>query len=544
LGFILCSLGSNNSQTTSERQVSINKIPTNEFDTQPTNLIDLKDSPIVFTPEHSGTYELSIGNGNVTETIITWLGNGWVTLLVTSGKDGATLGAPLILISKLKDFETNYCWQSRQIFFLQDLVFRHRLAPPAKILQKCVEEPDLNPVASIIVAYHLFDANRLEDLRSLLGRFESNLRTVPDIAILGCLCGLKQLPSSGFPPPIFSRGFQLARNAFHDLYTTDNSSSYFSVEIFFLRYSIITGVLFNGKREDLAERANRIVSRRSALAAVIYEGERSSCDDAATLKILELLKCATSRRDEVRTKNSYWPSLIQVEKLGEHRDLIKRLAHLGGLPANVLVSHISSLLTSSNSAPDNASGSSSESERNRGLDSYLSAVRISKHTVESDSDATCNSTDSHDMDSCYVDGFIGSRGTRKKATAYARLRHAPGNGRIHLLVRGRSSTGRPRTLDYREYFSCLELQTIILRPFDFAEISTNDIEVIVSVRGGGVSGQATAVALAISRSLVKMQPDIRPLLKGVKLLSVDSRVKERKKAGLRKARKGFQYSKR
>jgi len=95
-----------------------------------------------------------------------------------------------------------------------------------------------------------------------------------------------------------------------------------------------------------------------------------------------------------------------------------------------------------------------------------------------------------------------------------------------------------------EYLNSQVQQLIVSRPFDVLEIKVEDFDIKVNVVGGGPSGQAGAIRLAIARALEKMNPEYRAPLKKEGLLTVDSRQVERKKPGLRKARKSTQFSKR
>jgi small subunit ribosomal protein S9 len=122
-------------------------------------------------------------------------------------------------------------------------------------------------------------------------------------------------------------------------------------------------------------------------------------------------------------------------------------------------------------------------------------------------------------------------GRRKQAIA--RVRIAPGSGTI--TVNGRS---------FEDYFPNKLHQQLITDPFTVLNL-TDAYDVIVRVSGGGPSGQAGAVRLGIARSLNEIDlENNRPTLKKAGFLSRDARVKERKKAGLKKARKAPQYSKR
>ncbi|GLU55037.1 30S ribosomal protein S9 [Dyadobacter frigoris] len=125
---------------------------------------------------------------------------------------------------------------------------------------------------------------------------------------------------------------------------------------------------------------------------------------------------------------------------------------------------------------------------------------------------------------------INTIGRRK--TAVARIYLTPGKGEIK--VNGR---------DFKEYFP-FEVHQIVLQ-MPFATISGNNgYDVKVNVRGGGISGQAEAVRMAISRALVEYNGDFRPALKKEGFLTRDPRMVERKKYGRAKARKRFQFSKR
>jgi small subunit ribosomal protein S9 len=121
-------------------------------------------------------------------------------------------------------------------------------------------------------------------------------------------------------------------------------------------------------------------------------------------------------------------------------------------------------------------------------------------------------------------------GRRKEAIARVRLR--PGTGKI---------TVNKRTIE--DYFPSATHRMVIVEPLQLAGVEeTYDID--VTMKGGGVSGQAGALRLGIARSLVELDPDKRGELKGAGFLTRDAREKEAKKYGLKKARKAPQYSKR
>ncbi len=122
--------------------------------------------------------------------------------------------------------------------------------------------------------------------------------------------------------------------------------------------------------------------------------------------------------------------------------------------------------------------------------------------------------------------------TGRRKTSSARVFLRPGTGTI--------------TVNHREfvnYFPTEALRTQVKRPFTVTE-TAEQFDVLATVAGGGVNGQAGAVRLGISRALVAFNADHRKLLKKDGLLTSDSRVKERKKYGLAGARKRFQFSKR
>lgn len=120
----------------------------------------------------------------------------------------------------------------------------------------------------------------------------------------------------------------------------------------------------------------------------------------------------------------------------------------------------------------------------------------------------------------------------RRKTAIARVYLVPGNGSI--TVNGR---------DYKEYFPTAILQNIAEQPLNIAEKRTT-FDVKVNITGGGIKGQAEAVAHGISRVLVEIEPEVRPALKAKGLMRRDPRMVERKKFGQKKARKRFQFSKR
>jgi len=121
-------------------------------------------------------------------------------------------------------------------------------------------------------------------------------------------------------------------------------------------------------------------------------------------------------------------------------------------------------------------------------------------------------------------------GRRKTSTARVFLR--PGSGAITVNHR-----------EFANFFPTDSLRTIVRRPFAVTETG-EQFDVLATVAGGGVNGQAGALKLGIARALVEFNAELRKALKKEGLLTSDSRVKERKKYGLAGARKRFQFSKR
>ncbi len=123
-------------------------------------------------------------------------------------------------------------------------------------------------------------------------------------------------------------------------------------------------------------------------------------------------------------------------------------------------------------------------------------------------------------------------GTGKRKCAVAQVRIMSGNGAIIV-------NGKP----FEEVFGVKRLQTTICEPLKVTN-TMDGLNVVVKVAGGGVVSQAGAIGHGISRALVRMDENFRRTLRGSGLLTRDSRVKERQKYGLRRARKARQYRKR
>ncbi|HEY8435999.1 MAG TPA: 30S ribosomal protein S9 [Haloplasmataceae bacterium] len=123
-------------------------------------------------------------------------------------------------------------------------------------------------------------------------------------------------------------------------------------------------------------------------------------------------------------------------------------------------------------------------------------------------------------------------GTGRRKSSVARVRLVPGSGKIEI-------NGR----DFEDYFPNPATRLDILQPLTLTE-TENSFDIFVNVRGGGISGQAGAMRLGITRALIEANQDYRPILKKAGLVTRDPRVKERKKYGLKAARRAPQFSKR
>ncbi|MBX5475815.1 MAG: 30S ribosomal protein S9 [Clostridia bacterium] len=123
-------------------------------------------------------------------------------------------------------------------------------------------------------------------------------------------------------------------------------------------------------------------------------------------------------------------------------------------------------------------------------------------------------------------------GTGRRKEAVARVRLLPGKGRVIV-------NDRP----IEEYFKVPTLQATALEPLHAVD-AAGKYDVFVRVCGGGISGQAGAVRHGIARALVRADAELRPVLKKAGYLTRDPRMKERRKYGLKKARKAPQFSKR
>lgn len=124
------------------------------------------------------------------------------------------------------------------------------------------------------------------------------------------------------------------------------------------------------------------------------------------------------------------------------------------------------------------------------------------------------------------------QGTGRRKSSIARVRLIPGNGDVK--VNGHS---------LEEYFDFETLRVLVKAPLTITDLETS-YDVIAKVEGGGFTGQAGALRHGIARALLEADPELRPVLKKAGFLTRDSRKKERKKYGLKKARKSPQFSKR
>lgn len=122
--------------------------------------------------------------------------------------------------------------------------------------------------------------------------------------------------------------------------------------------------------------------------------------------------------------------------------------------------------------------------------------------------------------------------TGKRKSAIARVRMIPGDGKFEINKRA-----------LNEYFQNEISKMVIKQPIELTETS-GKYDVFVNVKGGGISSQAGAIRHGIAKALLDMNTDFRNILKKAGLITRDSRTKERKKYGQRKARAKFQYSKR
>jgi len=122
--------------------------------------------------------------------------------------------------------------------------------------------------------------------------------------------------------------------------------------------------------------------------------------------------------------------------------------------------------------------------------------------------------------------------TGKRKNAIAKVRLVPGEGKIIVNLK-----------DYKEYFHRAVLETMVVEPLKLTN-TESAYDVVAQIIGGGIAGQAGALRHGISMALLEVNPEFRAILKPEGFLTRDSRIKERKKFGLKKARKKPQFSKR
>ena len=146
-----------------------------------------------------------------------------------------------------------------------------------------------------------------------------------------------------------------------------------------------------------------------------------------------------------------------------------------------------------------------------------------------------------DIDSQITEKITEKNVKKVKNNLYATGKRKNSIARVWLIPNGKGEI-KVNKKDLNKYFSRSLLNMLVKQPFE--TINNNNFNVNVSVKGGGLSGQASAIKLAISRALISYDPKFRIALKKKGLLTRDSRVVERKKYGRRKARKSFQFSKR
>lgn len=127
-------------------------------------------------------------------------------------------------------------------------------------------------------------------------------------------------------------------------------------------------------------------------------------------------------------------------------------------------------------------------------------------------------------------------GTGRRKTSIARVYLRPGKGNMKLIV------GK-RIREFDSYFPLKNHKLTINKPLTVTN-TVDNFDIYVSINGGGISAQASAIKLGIARALLEFNSELRPVLKKAGLLTRDPREKERRKYGLLKARKASQYHKR
>ncbi len=123
-------------------------------------------------------------------------------------------------------------------------------------------------------------------------------------------------------------------------------------------------------------------------------------------------------------------------------------------------------------------------------------------------------------------------GTGRRKSSVAKVYLVPGKGQITINNRA-----------FADYIPSAAIRLDVLQPLNLTG-TTSSYDIIVSVNGGGISGQAGAIRHGITRALMELNPEFRPVLKKAGMVTRDPRAKERKKYGLKKARRAPQFSKR
>ncbi|GGE36791.1 30S ribosomal protein S9 [Marinicauda pacifica] len=164
-------------------------------------------------------------------------------------------------------------------------------------------------------------------------------------------------------------------------------------------------------------------------------------------------------------------------------------------------------------------------EQARSLEDLKSALKQADAPVVADAEEAVQAEPK-------IDEFGRAYATGKRKNAIARVWIKPGNGKI--TVNGR---------EQEKFFARPVLRMLLQQPFEAAD-RTDQYDVVATVTGGGLSGQAGAVRHGISKALTYYEPGLRAVLKAGGFMTRDSRVVERKKYGRKKARKSFQFSKR
>lgn len=129
-----------------------------------------------------------------------------------------------------------------------------------------------------------------------------------------------------------------------------------------------------------------------------------------------------------------------------------------------------------------------------------------------------------------IDGFVWGVGRRKTSVARVRMKYGEGK----MMVNGK---------DFEEFFPTSQSQLTVLGPLNTTE-TRDKYDIFINVNGGGITGQSGATCLGIARALCDVEPHLEPALREGGFMTRDSRMKERKKYGLRGARRAFQFSKR